>query len=387
MLVASLAAGAWTYVGYPVVILLAGTTRRRRDPLSSGTLPSMTVVIPAYNEGQVIERKIADTFAQEYPHDRLEVIVVADGSTDDTAAIAERSASRVLFDPRRAGKSAAVNRGVRAAGGDIVCLTDANCSLSPGALAAVARRFADDRVAVVSGTKRTIGEGALAAGEGLYWRFESRVKAAESSFGVPMGAFGELCAVRSSAWKPIPDGVINDDLFLALDALERGYMVKFVPDAVALEPVTDRTADEFERRTRIAAGTWQALIRHRSLASPRRGPAALAFWSHRILRNGVVPVLLPVTFLLSLGLARRSKLARRLLVCQIGSYAVAAAGLITDAPMAGPFAEVALMNAANVRGGWRFMTGRQGVSWSKIEARMWLSEETDDAPVRSSATR
>jgi poly-beta-1,6-N-acetyl-D-glucosamine synthase len=372
-LTASLAIGAWTYLGYPAVIVALSALRRGRDTPNPAPLPTMTVVIAAYNEADVIELKLKDTWAQDYPADLLEVIVVADGSTDATAALAERLATKVLFYPERSGKSAAVNRAIESARGEIVCLTDANCSLAPGALQAVARPFADERVGIVSGAKTTAGTGSLAAGESLYWRFESRVKAAESEFGAAMGAHGELCAVRKATWRPIPDGVINDDFFLTLDALERGYQARFVPAAVSVESASERAGDEFERRTRVAAGTWQGLVRHRSLGSPRRGLVALAFWSHRVLRNVVVPLLLPVTFLLSLALARRSRLARRLLEVQLVSYAAAAAGIVADAPALGPVTEIALVNAANVRGGWRYVSGRQRVTWEKVDRGLWVS--------------
>lgn len=373
LLGAFLVVGAWTYVGYPALMLLASRSRPSRETGESEASPAMSVVIAAYNEAEIIEDKLADTRAQDYPPDRLEIIVVADGSTDDTAEIAAKHGATVLFEPERSGKSAAVNRGILAARGEIVCLTDANCSLAPGALRAVARPFAEDQVAIVSGAKTTIGSGALGAGEGVYWRFESRVKEAESTFGVLMGAHGELCAVRKATWRPIPDGVINDDLFLTLDVLERGYSARFAPDAVSMEPTSGRVADEFERRSRIGAGTWQGLVRHRRLANPRRGLLAVAYWSHRVLRNMVVPVLLPVTFALSLGLAKRSKWANRLLKLQIASYSAAAAGLVADAPALGVFTEVALVNGAAVQGGWRYLTGRQQVTWDKAEERVWMS--------------
>jgi poly-beta-1,6-N-acetyl-D-glucosamine synthase len=372
---ASLVIGAWTYVGYPAVMLLADRLRRDQGPDRPPSDPHITVVIPAYNEAAIIADKISDTMAQGYPNEKLEIIVVADGSTDDTAAIAQKHGVVVLFDPARAGKSAAVNRGIRAAGGEIVCLTDANCSLAPGALRAVVQPFADERVSIVSGAKTTIGSGALGAGEGAYWRFESRVKRAESRFGMTMGAQGELCAVRKSTWRPIPSDVINDDLFLTFDALERGYAACFAPDAVSVEPTSSRVGDEFERRTRIGAGMWQSLIRHRSLAAPRRGKVAVAFWSHRILRNMVVPLLLPLTFVLTLGLARKSKWARRLLVLQTASYTAAVAGLLADARALGLFTEIALVNAATVRGAWRYVTGRQNVAWERADRDVWMASD------------
>lgn len=364
---------AYTYLGYPLLVGLAARVARRRAPApASGTArPTVTVVIPAWNEAAVIAGKIDDTFALAYPPALLDVVVVADGSTDDTMRIARAKGVTVLWQPERRGKSAAVNRGVVVARGDVVCLTDANCSLDPEALSAVTAFFADPAVAVVGGAKVVTGDSAHGRGEGLYWRLESHVKRCESALGSTVGAPGELCSVRRSAFRPIPATVVNDDYHLTCDALVRGLAVRYAHRAVARETASPSLGEEFERRTRVAAGTWQTTLGHLRLCRPGRGWVALAFVSHRVLRSLVVPLLLPVLLLASGVLTRRSRFARLLFWGQATTYGAALLGVITDHPaVAAPF-EFVFANAATVRGGWRHLTGRQPVAWRKARRSEW----------------
>jgi cellulose synthase/poly-beta-1,6-N-acetylglucosamine synthase-like glycosyltransferase len=338
------------------------------------------VLVAALNEEQVIARKIEDVRRQDYPAELVEVVVVADGSTDRTAEVARALGARVLHDPVARGKSHAVNRGMAAAGGDIVVMTDANCALSSQALRAVAACFADASLAVVGGAKVVHGPGARGAGEGLYWRLETQVKAGEAAFGAVMGAPGELCGVRRSAFRPIPPGVLNDDYHLTCDALVRGYGVGFAPSARAVETVSLSVADELERRSRIAAGTWQTTLRHLRLGDPRRGWVAVAFVSHRVLRSIVTPVLLPLLLAGSAALARRSRVARVLLTLQTAGYALGVAGLRTDHRLAAVPFQFLLTNVATLRGAGRLLLQRQPLVWARAERTGWVDAQGSDPP-------
>ena len=363
-----LSALAYTYAGYPVLISGLAHYWGSRGPAvwpSNKQLPPMTVLIAAFNEEAVIAERIRNVQAQNYSG-RLTVVVVADGSSDRTADIAEEMGVAVLRAPRRAGKSAAVNRGMAVCVSELVCLTDANCSFLPGALRALAEGFVDASVAVVGGVKGVSGDTVQGAGEGLYWRLESRIKAAESTFGCTSGAVGEICAVRRSAFRPIPPGVINDDFHLSCDALIRGYQVRHASNAVSVEPVSATLADEFERRARIAAGTWQTIFAHLRLLAPRHGWTAITFASHRVLRSVVVPVLLPGLFGGSLISAKGSWPARVLLAGQLAVYGSAVAGAVTgERAFAAPL-QFALMNLAALRGGLRYLRRSQPVAWRRV---------------------
>jgi len=382
------AAVVYTYIGYPLLITAIARRRAGAAPptpragactSSPGSSPrSMTVVIPALNESEIVAEKIEDTRRQDYPEGALEIIVVADGSTDDTAAVAEACGARVLHDPVRRGKSAAVNRGVAAANGDIVVLTDANCALAPGSLTALAEEFANPRVAVVSGDKVVFGDGARGGGESLYWRFESFVKQAESELGATSGAPGEIVALRREMFRPIPPNVINDDYHVACDALRRGYDVRFTPTAAASERVSMTIGDEFERRSRIAAGTWQTTLAHMSLAHPREGVRALVFVSHRVMRSLIVPVLLPLLWFGTIRAASRSRIARALAVLQTAFYGCAVAGAFTDNSALSAPMQFGLTNLATLRGASRFVLGRQSVAWRRAEREGWDHPATDD---------
>ena len=374
MLTAAAATTAYTYVGYPLLIGLVARLHRPSVPADPGgqpeLLPTMTVLIPALDEEAIIGAKVNDVLAQEYPHE-LDVVVIADGSTDATAAIARDLGVRVLFEPARHGKAAAVNRGLEVASGDIVCLSDANCALEPGALLALGREFLDGRTAVVSGAKTVWGTGALGGGESLYWKIESHLKRSESVMGCTMGAVGELCGLRRNVTRPIPPGVINDDYHLSCDAMVRGFAVRYAPTAHTSERVSMTPAEELERRTRIAAGTWQTTIAHLALSDPRRRWVSVAFLSHRVLRSLVVPFLLPLMAVAAVTGARRSRFARFMVVSQAAAYGAAAYGAATDANhFSAPF-QFAMTNVATVRGAFRYATGRQPVAWQKVDRREW----------------
>lgn len=380
-----------TYVGYPAVLVAVVRRRAVRSSAvrsadsapGSEHLPTMTVVVAAYNEEAVIEQKIADLRRQDYPSP-VRVLVVTDGSTDSTPRRALLAGAEVLHDRHRAGKSAAVNRGLAAADTDVVVLTDANCFLAPGSLRALGEEFADPRVAVVGGVKSVGGDSAQGRGEGLYWRFETALKSAESVLGVVPGAVGELVAVRRSAVAPIPSGVINDDYHLACAALADGHRVRCAERARTYETGSVTAGAEMERRTRVAAGTWQTTLAHLRLLDPRRGHVSWVFAGHRVLRSLVTPVALPVLLVASGWQSRPGTdradgsvlpaAARVLLAGQVLLYGGAAASLYSDVRLlSAPYAFVST-NVATLRGGLRHLSGRQPVAWEPVNRILDLTD-------------
>jgi biofilm PGA synthesis N-glycosyltransferase PgaC len=373
LLVAPTAVLAATYAGYPALVLTAASRPRHRaapavQPTSSA--PSMTVVVAAYNEAAVIEQKIDDLRRQDYPGP-LRILVVADGSTDDTAQRALRAGVDVLHAPDRKGKSAAVNRGLATSDTDLVVLTDANCLLEPGSLRALAEPFADPAVAVVGGVKGVGGASTQGRSEGLYWRFETAIKAAESALGVVPGAVGELLALRRSSVRAIPEGVINDDYHLACSALADGHLVHCAAGAITYESASVTARDEFERRTRVAAGTWQTTLQHLRLADPRRGHVAWVFTGHRVLRSLVGPVSLPILLAAAAWQSRPGApapaSARLMLAGQAALYGGAAASLRVEGRLFSAAYAFVVTNVATLRGGLRFLRGRQPVAWQRMD--------------------
>lgn len=290
-----LAVAVYHHVGYPC--LLALWSRLRPRPVRSGdATPPVSLIVAAYDEESVIERKIENSLALDYP--RLELLVVSDGSTDRTAEIVAKHRDRGvvgLHDPERRGKAAAMNRAAAQATGEILVFTDANAFCAPDALRMLARQFADPEVGCVSGSKTVAAvddEGkptGLGSSEGAYWRYESFIKWHESLTGSTVTVVGELMAVRRELWQPIPDGVINDDAWLGLSVINSGRRVLYEPAARCAESASLRARDDRTRRQRMVAGRWQLLFHPDWL--PWRRPADLfKLLSHKVLR-----LLMPLT--------------------------------------------------------------------------------------------
>jgi len=258
---AAVALVAYTYAGYP--LLLAVASRLRRSPDWPEHTPPLTLIIAAYNEEAVIGAKLRQTLALDYPEERLQVIVAADGSTDATAAIAASFAPRVelVHRPERAGKMAAINRAMENARGEVVVFSDANNRYLPDALREIARPFADPEVGAATGRKTVAAEDGLGYSEGLYWRYESKIRTWETRLGCCVGVNGEIFAIRRDLFRPAPPGVVNDDAWMAQQVNKAGRDVVYNERAVSVERVSPTAADEALRRSRIVAGQYQMLGR------------------------------------------------------------------------------------------------------------------------------
>ncbi len=362
----------YTFGGYPVLIgLLARRVRSLRPADGVRTvesdLPSVAVLIPAYNEEAVIAAKIENSLALTYPPDRLEVVVVSDGSDDGTPEIVARYADRgvrLYHQPERRGKMAAINRVMPLLTTDIVVMTDANAMVTPGALQAIVPHFADPTVAGVAGEKRVLG-----GGEGLYWRYESFLKRCDSVISSVMGAAGELFAIRRERFEPPPANTLLDDFVISLRLVEQGYRVVYEPAAVAIEPPSPSMLGDWRRRVRIAAGGIQSICWLPGLMSPRRGRIAWQYISHRVLRWLVTPFLLPIIYGTNLILCGQP-FYRLLLWGQTGFYLAALVGYVWARQGTPPRLLQAIFyfcftNLAAIVGFWRYVTNRQPVTWEK----------------------
>ncbi|MGD8806912.1 MAG: glycosyltransferase family 2 protein [Chloroflexota bacterium] len=356
---------AYTFLGYPLLIDLLARLRPRPNRVAA-IEPSVTLIIPAYNEEAVIAAKIENSLALDYTADKLAILVVADGSDDDTVTIAGRYPGvMVAHRSERRGKAAAVNRVMPAVTGDIILFSDANTLFAPGTLRAMVRHFADPSVGGVTGEKRVQG-----GGEGLYWRYESWLKARDSRVTSVMGAAGEIFALRRQAFQPPEEDSIIEDFILSMRLVAGGWRVIYEPAAVAFEPPAPSLAADWQRRTRIAAGGFQSIARLPELLDPRRGLVAWQYVSHRALRWAVTPFMLPLLLLLNLLLWPR-RLYRPLLLGQLGIYALGLLGYRDarrgrSAGLAYGVFYFLLANLAAITGFLRLMRGRQPVTWRKV---------------------
>lgn len=363
---------AYTWLGYPAILALLA--RRSPPPLRSDTCrPRLSVVVAAFNEARWIEAKIAGTLGQRYPADRLEVVVVSDGSTDGTDALVLAHPDprvRLIRQEPRAGKSAALNRGVAAATGEVLVFTDANALFAPDALARLAACFADDRVGLVSGIGLYAGAPGSAdarAVAGGYTRYEALIKAGESALGFLASADGAIYALRRDLYRPLAAAEVND-LVHPIEAALRRRLSRFDPGAVTVEPPSADAGQEFRRHVRIIAqGIAVARAWLPRLLAAGCWRAVWALVSHRVLRWSTGPLL--VAALAANAALLAEPLYRATLAAQAVFYGVALAGLVAErrgaslGALALPY-YFCVIGAAGVAGLGRYLRGGPDATWA-----------------------
>jgi cellulose synthase/poly-beta-1,6-N-acetylglucosamine synthase-like glycosyltransferase len=283
----------YVYAGYPILLAVLARLRPRPEWPATET-PSVTLLIAAHNEEPVIGVKLENSLELDYPGGLLQIIVAADGSDDRTAEIARSYAGRGVetsFSPERRGKTAAINRAMPSATGEIVVFSDANNLYSKDALRELVAPFADGRVGAATGAKVLLkAGGAVGESEGLYWRYESFIKEQETRLGSCTGVAGEILAVRREFFEPPPENVINDDFYIGMRIVRRGRRLVYTPRARSTERSTGSAADEIARRSRIVAGRFQAISMAGALL-PRSAVTAWQVISHKFARP-IVPLLM-----------------------------------------------------------------------------------------------
>lgn len=374
-----------TYVLYPLLLIALdgvaqarsawsylGGNDRRHPPAQIG-LPSVSVLVAAYNEAGCIGRRIENLLEQDYPADKLEILVGSDGSTDETDAIVQHYAARgvKLSRAARCGKAGVLSRLMSLARGEVLVMTDANTEFERDAVRRLVQPLRDADVGLVCGRLRLHSPQGAPVAEGAYWKLESLLKLYESRRGCVMGANGGIYAVRKDLFPPLPDGTVVDDFVAALRVLEAGCQVRYEPEAVAHEEAAPDHAGEYRRRVRIAAGCFRALSQHRELLSARQGFAAFALWSHKVLR-WFVPQAMVVALVANLFLAPSSRFYALTLLAQCAAYALAALGLLGLTPrrvrgVSDAAAHFVEMNAALFVGFVKYSRGAQGQTWTRTE--------------------
>lgn len=293
---------AYAGLGYPAVLLMAGFGRRRStaEQPSETFTPSVSLIIAAHNEEAVIEAKIRNCLELDYPRDRLEILIVSDGSTDATNTIVGRYGDRgirlVAREPR-AGKAEALNAVCPLARGEILILSDANGMYKSDAMRRLVRHFARPEVGCVSGALRYVDpdSGAAHRGESLFLRYDAWLKTLESRVGTVIGAFGGIFACRRSLFAPL-DPLLPNDLETPLKVLLEGYEVLYDDTALCWEPASPRVGVEFGRHARISAQVYYGLVYWmRALLVSFRPMVCFSFVSKKVLR-WISPFLLMILF-------------------------------------------------------------------------------------------
>lgn len=342
------------------------------------TLPTCTIVVAAYNEEGLMDEKIKNSLALSYPKGKLEFIFVTDGSTDGTAAIASGYPQiRHLHSDERKGKIAAVHRAMETVTTEVVVFTDANTFLNEEALLNICRHYTDKKVGAVAGEKRVFSAGADAtAGEGFYWKYESKLKAWDSELYTVVGAAGELFSMRKELYTPVDPDTILDDFMISLLIAGDGYRVIYEPEAFATESASQNVTEELKRKIRIAAGGIQSILWLKSLLNPFKIPVlTFQYVSHRVLRWTIVPFLMILALLLNLIIVFQGSVEltyQLLLLAQVGFYLAAISGWILEEKHIKvkvffiPY-YFCMMNYAVIMGIFRFASGKQSAIWEKAK--------------------
>jgi cellulose synthase/poly-beta-1,6-N-acetylglucosamine synthase-like glycosyltransferase len=277
---ASAGALVWAHLAYPLAARLLARVRTRPVRRDEASLPSVSLIVTAYNEEAVILRRIENLRALDYPADRLELVVTSDASSDSTEELAVRAGARVIRNPR-GGKVAAQNSAVRQTAGDIVAFSDANSTWAPDALRRLVRNFADPDVAYVCGRLNIQADDGRNK-EGLYWRYELALRADESRLDSVTGGNGSIYAVRREDYVEV-DPRFGHDLSLPYLMVQRGRRAVYEPDAHAYERATPTNVDEYRRKVRMFEHCWAIVVEGKMLRR-LRPLYLLEVLSHRHLR-------------------------------------------------------------------------------------------------------
>ena len=360
----------YTYVGYPVLISLLA----RRRPLVScpllidDELPRVTVVMAGYNEAARLPGKIANLRALDYPQNKVDVLVVSDGSTDATTEVLDNLAGvRVLAYPQRQGKAHALNLALAQVQTEFVVFCDVRQDLEAGSVRRLISDFCDPAVGAVSG-ELVHRPSSTQTGQniGLYWRYEKAIRKAESRFHSTVGATGALYAIRTRDFAPIAPDTILDDFEIPMRITRMGKRTLMEAQAHVYDVLQAESSAEQKRKIRTLTGNFQTFSRHFWLFSPAQNPVWFQFLSHKVFRL-IVPYALIITLLTSALLP--GAFYRLAFLLQAAFYALAAAGQWIPATRRNKFVSFAHvffdMNAAAILALLKFLSGRADAKWEK----------------------
>ncbi len=376
----------YTYAGYPFLIWLFSRAKPH-SMVDSTASPYVTLLIAAFNEEKVIAQKIENSLQLIYPHDRLQILVMDDGSEDRTQEIIKSYADRgveLAYNPPRRGKMAAINRAIQQARGEVVLFSDASNSYAADVVSEISAPFSDHRVGAVVGARAIeAGKGGLGESEGLYWKYESFIQKNESLLGCCTGIVGEILAIRRNLFTPPPDGIINDDFFMAMQVAKQGYRVVYAPKARSFESISLHARDGIERRKRIVAGRYQAIFHANRILPWNRPFVVWQIISHKFMRP-LVPLFMIGALLfnlLALVIPSQTNVFPLLFISppyswivfslQAAFYLLAVGGRTLENRNIGWlrvfYVPTFLLNSnwAALEGLYRFVTGKQTTRWAK----------------------
>jgi cellulose synthase/poly-beta-1,6-N-acetylglucosamine synthase-like glycosyltransferase len=363
---ASIALLMHTHLTYPAALWVIARVRRKPPaPVLPPALPVVSLIVAAHDEEAVIERRVANALALDYPRERLELIVASDGSSDRTVELARAAGADLVLDLGRGGKVTAQNAAAAQARGELLAFTDANAFWAPDALRQLVAPFADPKVGYACGQVRFSAQGGSSE-EGAYWRYEMAVRELESGLGGVTAGNGAIYAVRRDAYI-VYDASRSHDLSFPFELTKRGWRAEYAPKALAEERMVPTIEGEFARKRRMMSGLWGIVFRD-GLLSPRGyGPLyAFEIYSHRGLRYAS-PLLHLVALVTNVALLGAGAVYALTMAAQLAFLAAAALGPVV------PFRPFRLayyyvsVTASIAVGFWDRVRGRVPRAWEKAE--------------------
>jgi len=375
----------YTFVGYGLVLFILLKIKRLfvksfqfKDDF---ILPSVTLIVAAYNEEDIIKEKIYNTLSLDYPKDKIQFLFITDGSSDTTAnIIGGFSDITLLHEDNRSGKMAAIKRAIPFINGEITVFTDANTFLNNEAILALVKHYQNPKVGAVAGEKRILVDekaDASSAGEGFYWKYESKLKKWDYELYSGVGAAGELFSIRTQLYQPVESDTIIDDHMIAMRIAEKGHIIAYEPKAYAMETASADVSEELKRKVRIAAGGIQSILRLKQAANPFNNPIfTFQYISHRVLRWTITPFLLILVLVLNVVIAinHPSLFYVLLLAAQLVFYSFSLLGLyfekknIRIKALFIPY-YFCIMNYAVIAGIIRYYKKNQSAAWEKSKRK------------------
>ena len=384
----SILIACYTYVGYGILLWLMvkikEAVKGQPSNFVAGDLPEVTLLVTAYNEKDYVAAKVKNSQELEYPKDKLHLVWVTDGSDDGSPELLQQYPDvTVHCKPERAGKIAAMNRGVTLTTTPVIIFSDANTMLGKESVRRIVDLFANPRVGCVAGEKRIFGnekDMAAGAGEGLYWKYESFLKRYDARLYSVVGAAGELFAIRREHFADVEKDTLLDDFIISLRIAMKGNTTQYDPEAYACETSSANVKEELKRKIRIAAGGFQSIVRLAPLLNIfKYGILSFQYISHRVLRWTLAPLSLLLLLASNLMLAYQAGL------CSCHFFAIAFWMQICFYAMSllGWFLEnrqiklkilfvpyyFFIMNLAVYLGFFRYMKKSQGVNWERAKRR------------------
>lgn len=376
----------YAFLGYGILLFFLVKIKRllraKKHHDLNNYSPSVTLLIAAYNEEDFIEEKIRNCRELDYPKDKLRILFITDGSSDNTPTIIEQQEGiDLLHEDIRAGKMAAIKRAIPHISSEIIVFTDANTFLNKDAIKELVKHYQNPKVGAVAGEKRIMVDekaDASSAGEGFYWKYESKLKKWDYELYSNVGAAGELFSIRTELYQPVESDTIIDDHMIAMRIAEKGYIIAYEPDAYAMETASANSAEELKRKIRIAAGGIQSILRLKKAANPFINPVlTFQYISHRVLRWAFTPVLMIVVFVLNILIVAKYpqlSLYQIILLLQVLFYAAALLGYLLEQRKLKiklffiPY-YFTLMNYAALAGAMRYFKGKQSAAWEKSQRK------------------